>query len=158
MAAEPEDTPQVPGPQPDGVGGAGRHRRNADPHEGRKREQAPAAGDGVHEPRGHGGGEDHPVLPRRHRGHNRKEHPLTLPRGRPSLPNLCLGSLDAWGAFPDTERQGRGDTTPARQEDTTVAETPSTLWPAEHPSAGENGPGFAWGPPVTPPAPPTEPP
>ena len=49
-----------------------------------------------------------------------------------------------------------------------MAETPSTLWPAEHPSAGESGtapgsganprPDFAWGPPVTPPAPPSEPP
>src|SRR5947208_548180 len=67
-------------------------------------------------------------------------------RGPASLPNLCLDSLDAWGGFPDTEGARPGDPTPARQEDTAVAETPSTLWPAEHPSAGENGPDFTWGP------------
>ena len=32
-----------------------------------------------------------------------------------------------------------------------MADTPSTLWPAEHRSAGERGAGFGWGPPAFPP-------
>jgi serine protease Do len=60
-------------------------------------------------------------------------------------------------AIPTLEGEAGGSAL-ARQEDTTVAETPPTLWPAEHPSAGENGRPFPWGPPVAPPAPPAEPP
>ena len=39
-----------------------------------------------------------------------------------------------------------------------MADTPSTIWPPEPTSSGDRGPGFAWGPPVPPPAPPDGPP
>src|SRR5581483_10196772 len=167
---------QAPGPQPHGVGGAGRHRGDADPYERRERQEAATAGDGIDEPAGGGHGQHDGVLPRRDGG----EHGLTL--RPPADLYRTFASATSMLEPPKGRLEGRPGEPALTGGTTPMAETPPTMWsdttlppqtpgndappPAGSPGRpaepndprgpGDPGPAFSWGPPVAPPAaPPT---